>query len=416
MVHSAAWALGKKWKWIPSLCRAIVEQAGEHFYDYSRDELAALILAHAGFSDAWQDNAPPRIKHYCLDLPIAPEKPAWLSSLALPELATIADLTQWLKLSAAELDWFADKWREQSPTARALQHYRYRWLVKKSGGLRLIEIPKQRLRSIQTHILRKLLDLVPPHSAAHGFRRAHSCVTHASLHAGKRVVVRMDLKNFFTSISYARIHAMFGKLGYSSSVAAALARLCTHRTPLGVFSEREITKTIPWQERHALRTPHLPQGSPSSPALANLCAHRLDIRLDALANSLNARYSRYADDLTFSGEYELEQAMERFSIQVAAIALEEGFSVNTRKTRLMRAGVRQQVTGLLVNRHPNTPREEFDILKATLTNCIRHDPASQNREGRENYRQYLAGRIAFVHMVNAKRGVRLKQLFEKIKW
>lgn len=142
----------------------------------------------------------------------------------------------------------------------------------------------------------------------------------------------------------------------------------------------------------------------------------LCLRLQALAASLNAGYSRYADDLAFSGDGELERAMDRFHVQVAAIALEEGFSVNTRKTRMMRSGARQQLTGIVVNRHPNIPRQELDNLKAALTNCIRHGPASQNRDDRDNHRQFLAGRIAYVQMVNPQRGKRLQRLFDKIAW
>ncbi len=257
---------------------------------------------------------------------------------------------------------------------------------------------------------------MPSHNAAHGFRRARSSVTHAALHAGKRVVIRMDLKDFFPSIQVSRIHALFEKLGYSPTVAGTLARICVNRTPSGAFSDRNTGGSLQWAERQALKTPHLPQGSPCSPALANLCAYRLDIRLEALAQSLGATYSRYADDLVFSGGRELERAAERFHTQAAAIALEEGFRVNTRKTRVMREGARQQVTGVVVNRHPNIARADYDILKATLTNCARHGPASQNHDHRANFRDYLAGKISYVMMVNPQRASKLQRLFQSIDW
>jgi len=415
--QSVSWALGETRPWIAALCRAIRKRTGEHFYHYSREELAALIFKHRGFSNAWTDKGePPMIRRYCLAPPRAVEKPAWLAALGLPELANAAELAQWLKVTPGELAWYADQWRNDAPAPAALQHYRYRWVEKRSGGLRLIEMPKLRLRAIQGQILRRLLNLVPPHPAAHGFRRAHSCVTHAAQHAGKALVIRMDLKNFFPGIPAPRIHALFAKLGYSHHVAGMLARLCTHRTPSSVFNDPAVRKVLPSPDRIQFRTPHLPQGAPSSPALANLCAFRLDMRLDALAKSLGAAYTRYADDLAFSGGRELESAMDRFHVQVAAIALEEGFAVNTRKTRMMRAGVRQQVTGIVVNRHPNIPRQEFDTLKAMLTNCLRHGPASQNRERRDNYRDYLAGKIAYVHMLNPQRATRLRALFDRIVW
>ncbi len=220
----------------------------------------------------------------------------------------------------------------------------------------------------------------------------------------------MDLKDFFPSIPASRIAALFAKLGYSQTVAGTLSRLCVNRTPARALRD------IPWLERQPFRTPHLPQGSPCSPALANLCAYRLDIRLAALAQSLGGTYSRYADDLTFSGGVGLERALDRFHVQVAAIALEEGFRVNTRKTRMMREGVRQQVTGIVINRHPNISRTEFDTLKAILTNCVRHGPQSQNREGREHYREFLGGKVAWVKMVNPARGDKLQLIYAQIDW
>lgn len=118
----------------------------------------------------------------------------------------------------------------------------------------------------------------------------------------------------------------------------------------------------------------------------------------------------------FSGGRELERAAQRFHVQVAAIAIKEGFNVNTRKTRVMRAGVRQQVTGVVINQHPNMGRGESDRLKAVLTNCARHGPDGQNREGRQNYRRYLEGKLAWVKMLNPARGAKLEKIFAVIDW
>ncbi len=424
--------------WVPAMCEGILARTGDYFHYFNRHELAAIFLELVGrmpepeiddddedgdvdydqeepISDhPWIDL--PDVRRYCIELPRRPPTPAWLSALALPDLPAVGDLALWLCEPVGDLDWFADKWRLGRDVQSRLQHYHYRWVPKRSGGLRLIEIPKQRLRLIQRTILRKILDKVPAHPAAHGFLRGRSCVTHAALHTGQRVVIRMDLKDFFPSIRVSRIHALFQKLGYSHSVAGTLARMCVNRTPSGVFSDRAAGGSLPWAERQALKTPHLPQGSPCSPALANLCAFRLDIRLTALAQAVGATYSRYADDLVFSGGTALSKAAERVHVQVAAIAIEEGFAVNTRKTRVMREGVRQQVTGVVVNRHPNIARDDYDRLKATLTNCVRHGPASQNRDSRSNFRDYLAGRISYVMMLNPSRATRLQRLFDAIPW
>lgn len=416
--------------WSTAICAALIGRTGDNFHYFSRHELADILLLLMGHrydefddedEDVAGDKSPPFIKlpdvrRYCLDQPIKPPKPAWLASLALPELNTIGDLANWLNEPVSALAWFADQWRQAGEEQSRLQNYHYRWVPKRSRGLRLIEIPKARLHRIQHKILRQILDLTTPHACAHGFRRGHSSVTHAALHAGQSVVVRMDLKDFFPSIQASRIHALFEKLGYSPSVAGTLARICVNRAPSGIFRDKQAGGSLPWSERHALKSPHLPQGSPCSPALANLCAYRLDIRLESLAQSLGASYSRYADDLAFSGGPDLARAADRFHVQVAAIALEEGFRVNTRKTRVMRKGTRQQVTGVVVNSRPNLPRDEYDLLKATLTNCVRHGPASQNRHNHPSFRAHLAGRISYVKTLNATRAAKLQRLFDTIEW
>lgn len=131
---------------------------------------------------------------------------------------------------------------------------------------------------------------------------------------------------------------------------------------------------------------------------------------------MSATYTRYADDLFFSGDATVARAADRLHVLVAAIALDEGFSINTRKTRVMRRGVRQRVTSIVVNAHPNIERSELDRLKAILTNCIRHGPATQNREGVSDFRAHLAGRIAWVSMITPTRGAKLAALFRRITW
>jgi hypothetical protein len=395
--------------WAPAVCLALIERTGENFHYYSRHELAGILLqlVERGFGEPPAPVVLP---------PLRPPQAGWLAALALPEIGSAGALAAWLGEPVGALEWFADRWRDPGDGQARLQHYHYRWVEKRSGGLRLIEIPKARLRRIQQKILRQILDRVPPHAAAHGFRRGRSCVTHAGPHAGQALVLRMDLKDFFPGIQAARIHALFEKLGYPASVAGMLARLCVNRTPRAAFSGGQAGSSLPWAERQALKSPHLPQGSPCSPALANLCAYRLDMRLQALAQSLGATYTRYADDLAFSGGPAFARAADRFHLQAAAIALEEGFRVNTRKTRLMRQGTRQQVTGVVVNAHTNPAREEYDRLKATLTNCVRHGPASQNRANHPDFRAYLAGKVSYVKMLNANRAAKLQQLLDAVEW
>jgi hypothetical protein len=346
----------------------------------------------------------------------APGPPAgW----AVPTIVTPAALAERLGLDPGELDWFADcQAREARGAAGPLRHYHYRWQAKRSGSARLVEAPKPRLKAIQRALLRDVLALIPPHDAAHGFRPGRSIRTHIAPHVGRPVVVTLDLCDFFPTIMAARVCALFRTAGYPEPVARRLAGLCTNSVPTDVWSDPSCPFHAQelWRVRRLYRQPHLPQGAPTSPALANLAAFHLDARLSGLATALGVRYTRYADDLAFSGGLTLARAIERVIVQVGAIALEEGFSVQHRKTRVMRQGVRQRVTGVIVNAHPNVARDAFDLLKATLHNCIRHGPDSENRAGHSDFRAHLAGRIAHVAGLNPARGRRLQALFDRIAW
>jgi len=223
----------------------------------------------------------------------------------------------------------------------------------------------------------------------------------------------MDLRDFFPSFPAARIQTVFRTLGYPESVADLLGGICTNAAP------RDVWKDINPEQLHEAQVlysrPHLPQGAPTSPALANLCCYRADCRLSGIARSAGAEYTRYADDLAFSGSEAFERCVERFSTHAAAILHEEGFTVHHRKTRVMRQGVRQHLAGLVTNQRINVRRTDFDLIKATLTNCVRQGPESQNRDAHPHFRSHLEGRVGFVESINPARGKRLRAIFDQIR-
>ena len=159
-----------------------------------------------------------------------------------------------------------------------------------------------------------------------------------------------------------------------------------------------------------LRDPHLPQGAPTSPALANLAAWRLDRRLAGAGGGFGARMTRYADDLAFSGDEAFGRNVRFLVARVGAIAIEEGFRVNQRKTRVMRRGRRQTLAGVVVNDTMNLPRRERDRLRATLFNAARSGLEVQNRDGRPEFRRHLEGRVAWAASLNPGFGRRAKRL------
>jgi GNAT superfamily N-acetyltransferase len=335
-------------------------------------------------------------------------------------MRTVGELAHWLRATPGELEWLADPrgWLRGEPPESRRAHYRYVWRRKPDGTWRLIESPKQRLKGIQRALLRAILDRIPAHDAAHGFCRERSILSSVQPHVAQRCLVKLDLRDFFASITRPRVLAVFLTAGYPEPVAEVLAGLCAHGTPRPVLrrwpDSREGVPAPATVRRFGI--PHLPQGSPASPALANLVAFRMDCRLAGLARAVGAQYTRYADDLLFSGGPDFARGAGGCVARVGAIVMEEGFDVRWRKVRVMRPGVAQRAAGLVLNVRPNVPRRDYDQLKAILTNCIRHGPADQNRAGVPDSPAHLAGRVAHVARIHPDRGARLRRLLDRVCW
>jgi RNA-directed DNA polymerase len=340
----------------------------------------------------------------------------------VPELTAVGDLAAWLELEPGTLAWFADvRSLERRVEHEALRQYRYAWLRRPGGRPRVIEQPKARLKAIQRRLLHEILMWIPAHDAAHGFVPGRSARTHAAAHTGRRVVLRLDLEDCFASVRAGRVYGIFRTAGYPESVAHVLTGLCTNAVPVDEW-DAVPRPSEPWlvaahhRLGRRLATPHLPQGAPTSPALANLCAHRLDRRLTGLAGAFDARYTRYADDLVLSGDALLHRRAATVRDAVAAIAAEEGFRINDAKSQLLTRAGRQRVCGIVVNDRLNLARTEYDRLKAIVHDAERNGPAAANRAGVPDFRSHLRGRIAWLASLHPQRGARLHERFELIAW
>lgn len=326
-----------------------------------------------------------------------------LAHCDVPRLATLAELADWLIVPPGRLDYLADPGsRHERHGDMAVNHYHYVLQAKRDGRVRLIEAPKTGLKAVQRRILRGILEHVPNHADAFGFVRGRNCLEGAARHAGEDVVVCFDLAEFFPSIRASRIHGIFRCLGYPGAVAGHLTGLCTNATPPRVLDR------MPADMRATFRGPHLPQGSPASPYLANLVSFGLDRRLSGLARRLGARYSRYADDLTFSGDRGIAGMLLG---AVPEIVRDEGFRINAGKTRVMSRASRQVVTGVVVNAHLNIDRTTFDRLKAVIHACGR---AGDTRLRDAAFRASLLGKIDWVEAVNPHRGRKLRRLLAEV--
>ena len=371
MINRSAEVLGKRPAWLRLLAKRMVAEFGQGTRP-RQFRLERFILDDQGFQKALEKQSVevvllPQIRPRMR--PASGPPRTW----KVPPLRTSGELAKWLNLTHGELQWFADcRTQEAKLPPGPLRHYRYRWQTKRDGDGRLIESPKQRLKAIQRHLLGEILNRIPPHEAAHGFRAQRSIRTFAAPHVGQVAVLKLDLKDFFPGIFRARIMAIFLTAGYPEPVAELLAGLCTNSAPGDILKAFPAAGNPQRLRRAKLlyQRPHLPQGAPTSPALANLAAYRLDCRLAGFAKAVGADYTRYADDLVFSGGREFERMIDRFHIQACAIALEEGFEVQTRKTRIMRQSVSQRAAGVVLNQRINAPRRLYDRLKAMIHNCI----------------------------------------------
>ena len=327
----------------------------------------------------------------------------------LPVLRTVGELSRWLGVSPRELTWLCD-------FSRSGKHYRCHWVKKRSSGWRLLESPKPKLKIVQKQILSEILNLIPAHPLACGFCPGKNILDFAQPHHDREVCLKMDLRDFFHHVRTGRVCGLFRTAGYGRSVSHYLAMLTT--TQVGIESVKQHHPDFLGTKNpisKLLRFRRLPQGAPTSPAIANHCAFRMDVRLAALARQFEGvHFTRYADDLLFSGGRRFVKSVNRFQITVGSIAIEEGFDINFRKTRIMKKHQRQKAGGVVLNRKLNFDRRDFDRLKAILTNCVRDGLESQNREQHPHFREHLMGRIQWVELLNRQRGFKLREIFDRI--
>ncbi|MDL2290637.1 retron St85 family RNA-directed DNA polymerase [Desulfovibrio sp. OttesenSCG-928-F20] len=206
--------------------------------------------------------------------------------------------------------------------------YRTFRIKKKSGGEREISEPLPSLKEIQHWILENILINIPCSKYAKAYIKKSSILQNAKFHRSQKNVLRLDIRHFFPSINLSKTYLVFYGAGYSKSVSMLLARLCSLHNGL-------------------------PQGAPTSPALSNIAMKEVDSRIGGYTIKKNIRYTRYADDLVFSGDF-----IPGDVISISSKILGEyGFALNEKKTKLMRAHQRQRVTGLIVNKKINIQRE-----------------------------------------------------------
>lgn len=287
-------------------------------------------------------------------------------------------------------------------TGKVLDFYAYKkttryreFTIKKRapGEVRIIRAPERGLKRIQRLLLLCLQAVFVPDEAAHGFTDGRSVLTNAVPHAGRRFVLNLDLKDFFTHTHFGRVVAVLQLPPFQLPRKAAhlVANLCCDNGAL-------------------------PQGAPTSPLLTNAVCQRLDRKLRQVATRFGCRYTRYADDLTFSSNR--PSFTSAFHAEVNAIIKSEGYEPNKKKERLQTAEMRQEVTGIVVNQRPNVPREYTRLIRNMLHNWKASGYEAASATLRQHYgsskagsryrgnvpklERVLAGKIAYLGMVRGK--------------
>lgn len=264
---------------------------------------------------------------------------------------------------------------------RGAENYHKEILTKKDGGTRTLMVPCSLLKAVQRNILHNVLEQRPVSDCARAYRKGTDILANAGPHTGRKQVLKLDISHFFDSILFPRvISAAFPDTLFPPAAAALLANLCCCR------------------ER-------LPQGSPASPAISNLVMRPFDESMRRWCEARQIVYTRYCDDMTFSGDFDPAAVYHKVKSYLEAM----GFSLNEKKTKLLKDGVRQSVTGIVVNEKPQVSRDYRKKLRQEIYYCMKYGVTGHLERLREKtgnaveeqrYICSVLGRIQFVLQVN----------------
>ncbi|WP_339238864.1 reverse transcriptase family protein [Paenibacillus sp. FSL R5-0517] len=264
-------------------------------------------------------------------------------------------------------------------------------LPKSNGGIRKITMPSLHLKEIQRWILDNILYRFSISESAYGFVRDRNIKDNASLHVNQPSVINFDIKDFFPSIKFEQVFLLFHSNGYTKEISYSLAKLCTYNGTL-------------------------PQGAPSSPCIANILCNILDKRISNLVLNLGYRYSRYADDITISGDGKIKGLIP----YIVNIIESENFNVNLNKMRIQENIPYKEITGLMVGETVKVKRKYKKKLEQHIYYCEKYGVYSHlkeiKNEEKSYFKEYLFGMANFVKMIEPNEGQKYLNRLNKISW
>lgn len=293
--------------------------------------------------------------------------------------------------------------------------------VAPSRRYRTICVPSPALKRIQRWIAQNILNVTETHAASHAFAPESDLMEAANEHLRSSWIVKLDIVNFFETVTERQVYYVFRSFGYAALLSFQLARICTRTLRLTPKGRAGSEGRVP-HERYIAG--HLPQGAPTSPMLANLAVRQLDDDLDNLAKRLGWKYTRYADDLTFSLEGKSSRGKAAELMLLAGQTLSRfGFTSNKLKAKIIPPGARKIVLGVLVDTDRAKLSKKFrnnleTHLYALTSHKIGVRSHMQNRgfDSIIGMRQHIEGLLAFAHHVDEEYAAGLYRQFNSIDW
>jgi len=297
-----------------------------------------------------------------------------LNMLGLPVIQSIDDfsvVTHISKYTIYQLSHHSDK------------YYKTFEIPKKSGGKRIICQPSKKLKGLQSWILVNILNKIQVSPSCKGFRKGSSTLDNALPHIGANTILNLDLKDFFPTVSTKQVYNVFKTIGYNKLIATVFTNICTYKDML-------------------------PQGSPCSPMLANLTAWNLDLRIQGYVGKRGISYTRYADDLSFSGLN--PSKVVKIIPMIKAIINDENFEVNHKKTRIASSARAKIVTGLIVNEDSvGIGKQKYKDLRAKI-----HHLTLPTEQKNEKLLYHVGGWLSYLNSVDKLRLQKAKKYISEL--
>ena len=344
-----------------------------------------------------------------------------LPVLSLGHLSFLTDIPYW------KLRFYVAR-RLETFGPGSIKHYKiYRsfQIKKKSGGFRRICVPNQDLLKVQRYIDRFILGKIKAGPYSYAFEKGQSIVDCAQQHLGCKWLIKIDLRNFFESLSEIQVYRVFREHGYQSLISFELARICTKESQSAIKNQSRWWKNghkAGIESYHSDKIGHLPQGAPTSPKLANLIVKSLDTEIACIAETFGLVYTRYADDLTLSTDSDAfnRKSAKEIIRKIYEILPKHGLMPHPQKTQIVPPGARKVVLGLLVDGDNVRLSKEFrSKLECHWYFCAKNPIGHANQRGFDSLfglKNYLNGLIAYARQIDLAFVNKLQVKFGVIKW